>query len=143
MLRDLVGWDAVLDYIATLPKELARHVRVMELECLADRQDWCGDQGCRSSRGPHRQWVRPTLPGIAFDRGDVAEAQRLLPQVAAEGTAAWKIRTTLSDLEKSAGSHPDETVRRQLSGILYAYRELIPAAPADGAAEADREQGPP
>lgn len=227
MLRDLVGWDAVLEYIATLPKELARHVRVMELECLAiaksgaaikavarlealiamygetserlgllggrykqlaseatdeaqsrrfldqaissyargmmaDLNDYYpasnlprlyrqrgndGDEAlaaeaeiitmaaCRRAldRQLADEWVRPTLLGMAFDRGDVAEAQRLLPLIAAEGEAAWKIKTTLSDLEKSAASQPDENVRRQLSGILYAYRELIPA---------DREQGP-
>lgn len=232
MLRDLVGWDAVLAYIATLPKELARHVRVMELECLAiaktgaaikavariealvamygetserlgllggrykqlaneaadeaegrrflehaissyargmmaDLNDYYpasnlprlyrqrgndGDEelaaeaevvtmaACRRAleRKTADEWLRPTLLGIAFDRGDVAEAQRLLPQVAAEGAATWKIQTTLSDLEKSAGRHRDENVRRQLSEILNAYRELLPA---DGDAETDREQG--
>src|SRR5260370_13530926 len=35
MLRDLVGWDTVLGYIATLPQHVARHPLVMEQECLA------------------------------------------------------------------------------------------------------------
>jgi hypothetical protein len=35
MLRDLVGWGAVLEFIGTLPKYLAHQAQVMELEYLA------------------------------------------------------------------------------------------------------------
>ena len=79
------------------------------------------------------EWVRSTLLGLAFDRGDVAEAQRLLPEVAAEGPAAWKIETTLADLRVSVDDQPDEKVRRQLNGVLTALQELLPpASPAEG-----------
>jgi len=219
MLRDLVGWDEVLQFIATLPKQLAHHERVMELEYLAiakqgsaikavarlealiarygetserlgllggrykqlageaadeaekgrflDKAIDCYARGmmadlndyypasnlprlyrqrcaqddeqlaveaeiitmaaCRRAlqRQTADEWVRPTLLGMAFDRGDVAEAQRLLPAVAADGAAAWKIRSTITDLEKSAVSHDEEIVRRQLGGIIDALRELI------------------
>jgi len=232
MLRDLVGWDEVLKFIATLPKQIARHVQVMELECLAiaklkapgaaikgvarlealiamygetserlgllggrykqlaseatdeaerrrfldlaissyargmmaDLNDYYpasnlprlyrlrknnGDEelaaeaevitmaACRRAlaRRTTDEWVRQTLLGMAFDRGDVAAAQRLLPQVAAEGAAAWKIGTTLTDLERSVSSHADDTVRRQLNGILAALRELIPPASAGSVGE--------
>ena len=37
------------------------------------------------------EWVRSTLLGLAFDRADVAKAQQLLTEVAAEGPAVWKI----------------------------------------------------
>jgi hypothetical protein len=219
MLRDLAGWDAVLDFIATLPKGFADHAPVMELECLAiaksdkpgaalraaarlealiaaygetserlgllggrykqlaneatdeaerrrfldkaissyargmmaDLNDYYpasnlprlyrrrngeGDAqlaaeaevitmaACRRALDRHTadEWVRPTLLGMAFDRGDVAEAQRLLPQVAAEGAAAWKIATTLADLERSVGANDDEHVRRQLTGVISALK---------------------
>lgn len=90
---------------------------------------------CRRAlaRGTADEWVRPTLLGLAFDRGDVAEAQRLLPEVAAEGPAAWKLKTTVTDLQESIDRHADETVRRQLNGILTALRELLqPTAPDKG-----------
>ena len=230
MLRDLVGWEAVLEFIETLPKYLARHSQVMELEYLAiaksgrpgatikaigrletmiamygetserlgllggrykqlaseasdeaerrrhldraissyargmmaDLNDYYptsnlprlyrrrGSEGdeelaaeaevitmaaCRRAlaRQTADGWVRPTLLGMAFDRGDVAEAQRLLPEVAADGPAAWKIQTTLADLQVSVDEQPDEKVRRQLNGVLTALQELLPpASPAEG-----------
>ena len=46
MLRDLVDWDAVLSYIATLPPHIAHHPQVMEHECLAMAT------GCPGSRRP-------------------------------------------------------------------------------------------
>jgi hypothetical protein len=230
MLRDLVGWDAVLDYVATLPPHVARHPLVMEQECLAmakagtpgaavgaaarlealiarygetserlgllggrykqlandasdeperrrhldraidsyargmmvDLNDYYptsnlprlyrkrsaeGDEtlaaeaeivtmaACRRAlaRGTADEWVRPTLLGLAFDRGDVAEAQRLLREVAAEGPAAWKIKTTLGDLEGSIGAH-SKKVQRQLNEVLTALKGLVrltPPAKAD------------
>jgi hypothetical protein len=228
MLRDLVGWDAVLDYVTTLPQHIARHPLVMEQECLAmakagtpgaavkaaarlealiarygetserlgllggrykqlaneasdeperrryldqaidsyargmtaDLNDYYptsnlprlyrkrsaeGDEAlaaeaeivtmaaCRRALalGTAEEWVRPTLLGLAFDRGDVAEAQRLLREVAAEGPAAWKIETTLGDLEGSTNAHA-EKVQRQLNGVLAALKELLPlTSPAE------------
>ncbi|MPV35693.1 tetratricopeptide repeat-containing protein [Georgenia subflava] len=35
VLRDLVGWRPVLDYIATLPRAVAEHPLVLEQQCLA------------------------------------------------------------------------------------------------------------
>ncbi len=229
LLRDLVDWDAVLSYIATLPPQIAHHPQVMEHECLAmaktttpgaavkaaarlemliatygetserlgllggrykqlandaadeaERQRYV-DRAIRSyergmtadlndyypasnlprlyrkrgregdeqlagdaevvtmaasqralARKTADEWVRPTLLGLAFDRGDVAKAQQLLTEVAAEGTAVWKIQTTLSDLQGSVDGHADETVRRQLSGVLTALKALLPpVSPAE------------
>ena len=68
----------------------------------------------------------------AAGRRDVAKAQQLLTEVAAEGTAVWKIQTTLSDLQGSVDGHADETVRRQLSGVLTALEALLPpVSPAE------------
>jgi hypothetical protein len=234
MLRDLVGWDAVLDFIATLPPQIAHHPQVMEQECLAmarlqtpgaalkaavrmqvligkygesserlgllggrykqlaseasdeaerrryidkainsyergmmaDLNDYYpasnlprlyrrrnapGDKklaaqaeiiamaACRRAlaRNTTDEWVRPTLLGLAFDRGDVAAAQQVLTEVAAEGPAAWKIETTLSDLQGSIEGHSDEKVRQQLNGILVALRELLPPASPAGRGAGD------
>ncbi len=237
MLRDLVGWGAVLEFIGTLPKYLAHHSQVMEMEYLAiakagtpgaaikavarletliatygetserlgllggrykqlaseasdeaerrryldraissytrgmmaDLNDYYptsnlprlyrrrGNEGdevlaaeaqvitmaaCRRAlaRQTTDEWVRPTLLGLAFDRGDVAEAQRLLPEVAAEGPAAWKIEITLADLQGSVDDHADEKVRRQLTGVLTALKELLPLdSPAEGDEKESRQ----
>jgi hypothetical protein len=86
------------------------------------------------------EWVRPTLLGLAFDRGDVAKAQQLLTEVAAEGPAVWKIQTILNDLRGSVDGHADEKVRRQLSGVLTALEALLPPSPP---AEPDDEDPRP
>jgi hypothetical protein len=228
MLRDLVDWNAVLAYIATLPRHIARHPLVMEQQCLAMAKDGAaggagraaaqleilierygetserlgllggrykqlasdasdeaerrrylgraidsyargmmvdlndyyptsnlprlyrrrgeeGDEALASeaevvtraaclralARGTADEWVRPTLLGLAFDRGDVAEAQRLLREVAAEGPAAWQIAATVSDLQGSVNAH-GEKVQRQLNEVLAALRKLLPlASPAE------------
>ncbi len=225
MLRDLVDWDAVLAYIATLPPRLARHPQLMEQECLAmakletpgaavkaaarlemliarygesserlgllggrykqlaneasdeaeqhryiDKAINCYERGMmadlndyypasnlprlyrrRGTEGDERlaaeaevitmaacqralarktadEWVRPTLLGLAFDRGDVAKAQQLLTEVAAEGPAAWEVETILSDLQGSVDRNADEKIRLQLNGVLIALKGLLPPA---------------
>lgn len=74
------------------------------------------------------EWVRPTLLGLAFDRGDVAKAQQLLTEVAAEGQVTWEVETTLSDLQVSVDRNADEKIRRQLNGVLTALKGLLPPA---------------
>lgn len=74
------------------------------------------------------EWVRPTLLGLAFDRGDVAKAQQLLTEVAAEGPAAWEVETILSDLQGSVDRNADEKIRLQLNGVLIALKGLLPPA---------------
>jgi hypothetical protein len=233
MLRDLVGWEAVLAFIATLPTALARHVRVMELECLAiakagepikavgrlealisrygetserlgllggrykqlaidaadeaerrrfldlaissyargmmaDLNDYYpasnlarlyrqrngdGDEelaaqaqvitiaACQRAleRNPADEWVLPTMLGMAFDRADVAEAARLVAEMAVKGAPPWTIESTLGDLRRSLDSHADDSVRRQLNGVLDAFKDLIPSAAGGRADDADHE----
>jgi hypothetical protein len=236
MLRDLVDWDAVLSYIATLPPQLAHHPQLMEQECLAmakletpgaavkaaarlemlitrygesserlgllggrykqlaneasdeaeqrryidkainsyergmmaDLNDYYpasnlprlyrrrgadGDErlaaeaevitmaACQRAlaRKTADEWVRPTLLGLAFDRGDVAKAQQLLTEVAAEGPAAWEVDTTLSDLQRSADRNADEKIRQQLDGVLIALKALLPPAPPPNSGEGNSQ----
>lgn len=51
---------------------------------------------------PSEDWLRPTLLGAAFDACDVALASQLASRVRSEGPSAWKLDTTLVDLERSA-----------------------------------------
>jgi hypothetical protein len=238
MLRDLVGWSAVQDFIAGLPPAIAHHPLVMEQECLAmaktrapgptvaaarleqliarygetserlgllggrykqlasaaadeperrryldqaissydrgmmaDLNDYYpasnlpllyrergaeGDQqraadaevitmaACRRALRLRTadEWVRPTLLGLAFGRGDVAQAQQLLREVAAEGPAAWQIETTLTDLQRHADAQPRDTVRRQLNGVLEALHELLPRAAAGPGEQGEQGEQP-
>lgn len=226
LLRDNVGWQDVLDYIATLPQEIARHPLVLEQRLLAvsgtgdlvgaaaqldaliaregetserrgilggryrrlanapgltaaergrylnlaienyergmtlDLNDYypssnlprlyrarrgAGDEqraveaevatalACRArlELGRADEWVRPTLLGNAFDRGDVAEAIRLRPLVEQEGPDAWKLSVTIETLEASAEQQQDEQARTALTEVLAELKKLL--APQSGA----------
>jgi len=50
-------------------------------------------------RGEHDEWLRPTLLGAAFRARDVEKAAELAEQVEDEGGAAWKLASTLADLQ--------------------------------------------
>jgi hypothetical protein len=71
------------------------------------------------------EWLNPTLLGAAFDAGDVAAAKRLVEEVSNEGAAAWKLETTIADLERSVGQVKDPDQRRALAGLLEELRALI------------------
>jgi hypothetical protein len=88
---------------------------------------------CRRAlqRNMDDEWVRPTLLGMSFYRGDVAEAQSLLPLVARDGTAAWKLDTTLLDLETCAAAH-EGAIQVGLTEVLLGLQELLRAGPAIG-----------
>jgi hypothetical protein len=222
LLRDVVGWDSVLDYIATLPNHVARHPLVVEQRCLAlgeagnpadaaaalqslistegatpermgllggrfkdlhrgattpaDRRRYLdraiesyqegtdldlneyycasnlprlyrmrgeeGDersaseaelvayQACRRAvkLGTADEWARPTLLGLAFDRGDVVEAERLEVEIEREGGDAWKLLSTLDDLRSAVGAKRNGPVRTRLEGLLERLAALLPPA---------------
>lgn len=85
---------------------------------------------CRAAiaRGTADEWVRPTLLGNAFDRGDVAEAIRLRGLIEEDGPDAWKLATTLADLRRSTAQHDDDTVRAGLAAVLDELEALAPAS---------------
>jgi hypothetical protein len=229
LLRDRVGWSAMLDYIETLPAHLRRHPLVVEQRCIglakagepataatllerlieaeggtserwgllggrykelysaaasaserrrfldravdayergmrADLNDYYptsnlarlylargrpGDErkaadaqavtaaACERAiaLGSADEWVRPTLLGLAFDRGDAERAHALLDEVEADGAPAWMRETTLSDLRISLGHQP-EPARSQLADVLAALEGLVgerPTARVSGA----------
>jgi hypothetical protein len=220
LLRDEVGWEALLKYVKTLPASVAKHPLVIEQRALAlaktgdpltavgdletlvasqgenaerlgliggrykelmrtakskrDRQRYLeraieyyergmlrdlnsyypasnlarlyrarGDDGddqraadaeaattlaCRAAVefGAADEWARPTLLGVAFDRGDVPEARRLLGEVRREGAVAWMLATTIDDLAESAAQHADKATRKGLEAVLADLADLLP-----------------
>jgi hypothetical protein len=74
------------------------------------------------------EWVRPTLLGAAFDAQDADKAEKLLSEVRREGHAAWKIDTTLTDLELSLKQAAGTPAEAQLAAVLAALEKL--ASPA-------------
>jgi tetratricopeptide (TPR) repeat protein len=77
------------------------------------------------ARGVPDEWLNPTLLGAAFDAADVAAAKHLLQEVSDEGAAAWKLETTIADLERSVGQVKDPGQRQALAGLLEELRALI------------------
>jgi tetratricopeptide (TPR) repeat protein len=76
-------------------------------------------------RDPKDSWIRPTLLGAAFDSGDVEAATRLYEEVRDEGPAAWKLATTLADLEQSVLLIGQRDRRAALEALLAKLRELL------------------
>jgi hypothetical protein len=64
------------------------------------------------------EWLRPTLLGTAFDAGDADKAEELAPDIIAEGSAQWKLDTTLADLKASVAQVEDKDRRDRLAAIL-------------------------
>jgi len=61
---------------------------------------------------------------MAFDAGDAAKAEELAEQVECEGAAAWKLETTLRDLERSVELPGNAAVREKLETILQRLRRV-------------------
>jgi hypothetical protein len=67
------------------------------------------------------EWLRPTLLGTAFDAGDADKAEELAPDIVAEGSAQWKLDTTLADLKASVAQVEDKDRRDRLAAILKTF----------------------
>jgi hypothetical protein len=70
------------------------------------------------------EFLRPTLLGAAFDAGDVDEAQDLVDEIAATDSAAWKLNTTIPDLELSLEHVTDPARRAALRAIVEQLKLL-------------------
>ncbi|UFS72104.1 TRAFs-binding domain-containing protein [Geomonas sp. RF6] len=68
----------------------------------------------KMDKGEEDEWARPTLLGAAFRSGDVKEVSRLVRDVAREGASAWKLGTTLRDIEDAVAALPATDVRKQM-----------------------------
>jgi tetratricopeptide (TPR) repeat protein len=76
-------------------------------------------------RGKANEWTRPTLLGAAFDAGNVAKASELVAQVKNEGVVAWKLQTTLDDLEKSVEQQKDANRAAALTNLIIDLKTLL------------------
>jgi tetratricopeptide (TPR) repeat protein len=73
------------------------------------------------------EWLNPTLLGAAFDAGDVEKARELAEAVTTEGTAVWKLETTIADC-KLASELFDEPRRAELLTVVAQLAALLPGA---------------
>lgn len=76
-------------------------------------------------RGEGDEWLRPTFLNVAFDIGDVTDAQRLANEVRREGHATWKLQTCIDDLRVSAEQHPEPTATA-LRAVVDELASLLP-----------------
>jgi hypothetical protein len=69
--------------------------------------------------------VRPTLLGLAFDRGDVPEAIRLRREIESEGPDTWMLDSTLKDLRTAVAAKEDPEVKAGLQAVLDQLEEMV------------------
>jgi hypothetical protein len=72
-------------------------------------------------------WINPTLLGLAFDAADLPSAQRYVKEVRRDGPAAWKLETTIADLQRSVEQTQDIAKRETLANLLAELRGLVRA----------------
>ncbi|SAL27799.1 tetratricopeptide repeat-containing protein [Caballeronia humi] len=76
------------------------------------------------SRGTEKQWVRPTLLGVAFDIPDADMAEELLELVETEGADTWQFTSSLQSITESVPHVKDDAVRARLALVLDRLRVL-------------------
>jgi len=57
-------------------------------------------------RSPNDPWVRPTLLGALFDEGNEAGVRRVVKEIKRDGVVAWRLETTIADLDRSLLGRP-------------------------------------
>lgn len=71
------------------------------------------------ARGTADEWLKPTLLGAAFGASDLSAATRLVTEIERSGNlAAWKLETTLADLDR-------EVERMTDSDRQMAFKKLL------------------
>ena len=99
----------------------------------AHRLDYLVVAACQRAieLGEDDDWTQPTLLGAALRASDVNLAKDLMEQVASEGTAQWKLDTTIDDLidflsfvEPSPQRDVLENVVAELQSMVFEDREM-------------------
>jgi hypothetical protein len=100
-------------------------------EQLAQEAEVATLLACRAAiaNGTADEWVRQTLLGLAFERGDVPEAIRLRREVDNEGPEAWKLGATLVMLRQSVAAQSGPEVQAGLQAVLDQLEALAAEAP--------------
>jgi hypothetical protein len=75
-------------------------------------------------RDSGNEWANPTRLGLAFDAADIDTAKRYAKEVRRDGPAAWKLDTTLADLERSVNQVHEAAKRQALDAILADLKAL-------------------
>ena len=71
------------------------------------------------TRGTADEWLKPTLLGAAFGSGDLSAATRLVTEIERSGNlAAWKLETTIADLDREVERMTDADRRVAFKGLL-------------------------
>jgi len=79
------------------------------------------------ARGEDDGWAKPTLLGAAFRAGDVDRIEKLVVDVARQGAAAWKLKSTLDDINDTVAATADDATREALGRV----RDQLAALAAD------------
>jgi len=74
---------------------------------------------------PHDEWIKPTLLGASFDAADLQKAQELAARIAEEGIHAWKLETTIADLELSVTQIENPEIQGQFNEIVAQLKGLL------------------
>lgn len=77
------------------------------------------------ARNSQDEWLNPTLLGLAFDAADLKRARQCVKAVRREGHAAWKVETTLADLQRSISQNPDPQAQQSLVAMLEELKALL------------------
>lgn len=80
--------------------------------------------------GLPNDWIKATLLGLAFYRGDVKQAQKLCDAVIDEGPGVWQLQSTIEDLRRDVEHQQDPAVQAQLTAIVDELQQLLPQQPA-------------
>ncbi len=94
---------------------------------LADMVAQVAMMACERARARNSQdeWLNPTLLGLAFDAADLKRARQCVKAVRREGHAAWKVETTLADLQRSISHIPDPQAQQSLAAMLEELKALL------------------
>lgn len=76
-------------------------------------------------RGTSDEWVRCTMLGVQFDLPDADKAEALAYEVMREGSAAWKLDTTITSLEESLAHAQDSEIQARLQAVLASLHDLL------------------
>jgi hypothetical protein len=71
------------------------------------------------------EWLRPTLLGAAFDSGDADKAEDLATEILAEGSARWKLASTMNDLESTVLLVQDPDIKNRLTTVLETLKITV------------------
>ena len=77
------------------------------------------------------EWMKSTLLGMAFYRGDVADAQSLMLRVEEEGPGVWQLQATLGDLSADIEQHADPEIQAALTAVLDDLKRLLAPPPVE------------